>query len=325
MRQKFDELLSHQRQYKVELLSSFIHPISSLSHIPSLSLCHNNSSQQSVVEEEKAIEVLDQKIRDMEREISQQRKVMGGCVSNIFIQIYDYLKDSLFVCLSLHRVHGSEQQHVGLQKQLRVMENRLEKVSLYLSFSYPFFQKIIITHPPIILSSGNSWQASVRFNSSLATNSQLRMKIDHLRQEKTVFEGIHKKLQKVCTYSSNYITWTYVVIPVLSPCFLYHPYIPHFLIRRIFLFTCIHSNTPPSLPLFNPPPLSLSLCMGVQELLGCKRSIGEVIEASTQAYDTRDDAQSKLLSLKEKADKEVAQYEMEVKVKKNYHICSIKI
>ena len=41
-----------------------------------------------------------------------------------------------------------------------------------------------------------------------------------------------------------------------------------------------------------------------------------MIEASTQAYDTRDDAQSKLLSLKEKADKEVAQYEMEVKVKK---------
>jgi hypothetical protein len=71
------------------------------------------------------------------------------------------------------------------------------------------------------------------------------MKIDHLRQEKAVFEGIHKKLQK--------------------------------------------------------------------ELLSCKRNIGEVIEASTQGYDSRDEAQTKLLSLKEKADKEVAQYEMEVK------------
>ena len=39
-----------------------------------------------------------------------------------------------------------------------------------------------------------------------------------------------------------------------------------------------------------------------------------MIEASTQAHDSRDDAQTKLLSLKEKADKEVAQYEMEVKV-----------
>ncbi|CAI8006655.1 Outer dynein arm protein 1 [Geodia barretti] len=160
VREKFDELLSHQRQYK-----------------------------ESVAEEEKATEILDQKIRDLERDIAQQRKHMGG-------------------------VHGGEQQHGGLQKQLRVMENRLEK-------------------------------SSVRFNSSLATNSQLRMKIDHLRQEKAVFEGIHKKLQK--------------------------------------------------------------------ELLSCKRNIGEVIEASTQGYDSRDEAQTKLLSLKEKADKEVAQYEMEVK------------
>ena len=39
-----------------------------------------------------------------------------------------------------------------------------------------------------------------------------------------------------------------------------------------------------------------------------------MIEGSTHAYDARDDAQTKLISLKEKADKEVAQYEMEVKV-----------
>ena len=39
-----------------------------------------------------------------------------------------------------------------------------------------------------------------------------------------------------------------------------------------------------------------------------------MIELSTQAYDTRDDSQTKLLSLKEKADKELAQYTMELKV-----------
>ena len=42
--------------------------------------------------------------------------------------------------------------------------------------------------------------------------------------------------------------------------------------------------------------------------------MGEVIEASTHAYDSRDDAQTKMLALKEKADKELAQYTMELKV-----------
>jgi len=140
-------------------------------------------------EEEKMIAELDRKVREMEREISKQRKDMGG-------------------------VHISQQQHIALQKQIRVMENRLDK-------------------------------ASVRFNSALATNSQLRMKIDHLRQERNVFEGIHKKLQK--------------------------------------------------------------------ELIECKHVMGEVIELSTQAYEGRDEAQHKMLALKEKADKELAQYNMELK------------
>ena len=47
--QKFEELLASQAQY-----------------------------QASVVEEQKAIGSLDQKIRQMEREISRQRKDMGG-------------------------------------------------------------------------------------------------------------------------------------------------------------------------------------------------------------------------------------------------------
>ena len=74
----------------------------------------------------------------------------------------------------------------------------------------------------------------------------------------------------------------------------------------LFLLTlCLPTHTCPHTP---------------QELLSCKRNIGEVMEASTQAYDSRDDAQTKLLSLKEKADKEVAQYEMEVKV--YTYVCS---
>ena len=37
--------------------------------------------QESVAEEEKATEILDQKIRDLERDIAQQRKHMGGFVT----------------------------------------------------------------------------------------------------------------------------------------------------------------------------------------------------------------------------------------------------
>ena len=60
----------------------------------------------------------------------------------------------------------SQMQHIAVQKQIRVMENRLDK-------------------------------SLVRFNSALATNAQLRTMIDHLRQERSVFEGIYKKLQRV--------------------------------------------------------------------------------------------------------------------------------
>ncbi|XP_064383844.1 uncharacterized protein LOC135332862 [Halichondria panicea] len=105
-------------------------------------------------------------------------------------------------------------QHAMNQKQLRVKENRLDK-------------------------------ASVRFNGALATNAQLRAMIDHLRRERSVFEGIRKKLQR--------------------------------------------------------------------ELVGCKRGMGAVIEMSSQAYESRDDAQNKMLALKEKADKELTQYNTELK------------
>lgn len=140
-------------------------------------------------EDKRSITELDRRIREMERKISKQRKEMGG-------------------------VHMSQQQHIAVQKQIRVMENRLDK-------------------------------ASVRFNSSLATNAQLRSMIDHLRQERSVFEGMHRKLQR--------------------------------------------------------------------ELIEVKHGMGEVIEMSTLAYSARDEAQTKMLALKEKADKELAQYNMELK------------
>jgi hypothetical protein len=50
--------------------------------------------------------------------------------------------------------------------------------------------------------------------------------------------------------------------------------------------------------------------------------MGEVIEMSTLAYSARDEAQTKMLALKEKADKELAQYNMELKVNKLCSACT---
>lgn len=108
----------------------------------------------------------------------------------------------------------SQTQGLYLHKQMRVKENRLDK-------------------------------AAIRFNTSLASNAQLRFKIDHLRKDRSVFEGQYKRLQR--------------------------------------------------------------------ELIELKGTMGQVIEVSTQAYESRDDAQNKMLALKEKADKEQTQFNVELK------------
>lgn len=63
----------------------------------------------------------------------------------------------------------TQTQHIMVQKQTRVKENRLYK-------------------------------AAVRFNTSLSGNTQLRSYIDHLRKERSVFETQYKRLQKVYAY-----------------------------------------------------------------------------------------------------------------------------
>ncbi|RDD40524.1 Coiled-coil domain-containing protein 63 [Trichoplax sp. H2] len=50
-----------------------------------------------------------------------------------------------------------------------------------------------------------------------------------------------------------------------------------------------------------------------KQLIDYKRKIGGVIEESTQAYDARDEAQSKMMALKEKNEKDLAQYNLELK------------
>lgn len=50
-----------------------------------------------------------------------------------------------------------------------------------------------------------------------------------------------------------------------------------------------------------------------KELRALRREMGEVIEKSTSAYDARDDAQAKMIILKEKADKDLQQHNTEMK------------
>ncbi|XP_033642648.1 coiled-coil domain-containing protein 63-like [Asterias rubens] len=50
-----------------------------------------------------------------------------------------------------------------------------------------------------------------------------------------------------------------------------------------------------------------------KELGELRQEIGEVIDQSTQAYDVRDEAQAKMILLKEKADKDCAQHQQEMK------------
>lgn len=68
--QKFEELLSRQEQYKVRR-DNAEESLGQLEAIPCL-------TQASVMEEERAIQMLDQKIIEMEREITRERKSMGG-------------------------------------------------------------------------------------------------------------------------------------------------------------------------------------------------------------------------------------------------------
>ena len=70
----------------------------------------------------------------------------------------------------------SQQVQVAAKKQVAVLENRLD-------------------------------QALKRFNSILADNKKKRELIDHLRQEKVIFENLFKKLEKVSfiCYPSVYI------------------------------------------------------------------------------------------------------------------------
>lgn len=93
------------------------------------------------------------------------------------------------IALSCVSANMSHRQHIMLQKHSKVMENRLDKVSHHCGG---------VLSPYALLC---YHQAMVRFNSSLAGNAELRQRIDHLRQERNVFEGIQRQHQRVSSMS----------------------------------------------------------------------------------------------------------------------------
>lgn len=90
--------------------------------------------------ERERIKGLDDKIKKMQNTILLQRKEMGG-------------------------INASRENNQQVQKQIRILENRLDK-------------------------------ALVKFNEALAHNKQLRETIDNLRRERVVFDGIYRKLER---------------------------------------------------------------------------------------------------------------------------------
>ncbi|KAH3857694.1 coiled-coil domain-containing protein 63-like [Dreissena polymorpha] len=88
-------------------------------------------------------------------------------------------------------------------------------------------------------------QELMKFNNQLATNARLREELDHLRQEKAVFDSLHKRLTK--------------------------------------------------------------------RLEDTKHQISDCIAQASSAYEERDEAQTKMIALKERSDKDMAQQEMEMK------------
>ncbi|KAJ3108842.1 Coiled-coil domain-containing protein 63 [Phlyctochytrium planicorne] len=102
------------------------------------------------------ITILDNQTAGMDRDIDQQRSELGG-------------------------VNAAMQNSDAIEKQIRVLENRLDKVHFT-----PTYKSL----------SDKIAKALVKFNKSLAVNKRLRATIDNLRRERLVFDNIYRKFER---------------------------------------------------------------------------------------------------------------------------------
>jgi len=96
--------------------------------------------QRKIAKERERVKKLSEHLGQLNESILEQRKKMGG-------------------------VNAFRQNNQAVQKQIRILENRLDK-------------------------------ALVKFNEALAHNTQLRGQIESLRRERSVFDDIYKKLNR---------------------------------------------------------------------------------------------------------------------------------
>ena len=94
----------------------------------------------SIDNERKNIEIMEEQVAIMKQKLLHQRRAMGG-------------------------VNASKDNHFMIEKQIRILENRLEK-------------------------------ALVKFNEAISHNKVLRDQIDDLRRERVVFESIYRKMER---------------------------------------------------------------------------------------------------------------------------------
>lgn len=127
-----EELALETRQAKIALQMSGTAQISKLQD-------QGDLYSRKIDVEKRRIAELDAQIKKMEESILQHRSEMGG-------------------------VHASRETSKSIQKNIRMLENRLDK-------------------------------ALVKFNEALGHNKKLRESIDNLRRERVVFDGIYKKLE----------------------------------------------------------------------------------------------------------------------------------
>eukprot|EP00753_Platysulcus_tardus_P000812 PLAT10730.1.p1 GENE.PLAT10730.1~~PLAT10730.1.p1 ORF type:complete len:587 (-),score=363.97 PLAT10730.1:133-1893(-) len=127
---------------EIAMESRFTAKPPSAKHATTIADLHEKAAgyQQKLDVEKRTLSELGKQIRLMKEKILAQRKAMGG-------------------------INASKENHAMVQKQIRILENRLDK-------------------------------ALVKYNEALASNKHLREQIDALRRDRVVFDGIYKKLER---------------------------------------------------------------------------------------------------------------------------------
>ena len=136
------------------------------------------------------IEMIDECIEKTHRKILEQRKKVGANdplkqnAGMIMVRVYILPLSHFSFTLPITSCPNMT-MHLppAAKKQIRILENRLN-------------------------------QALVKFNEQVAQNKELRKEIDDMRQERVVFDGIYKKLERYCQIEQSSWQYKFFVQPV---------------------------------------------------------------------------------------------------------------